>query len=82
MGTGEFSSFEHEESGTESEGEIYSGSQEEVFRTPKEGRSNYAEHDDYEDELAEMEGHGESRTLSLSQLTMGRSALASVGVGF
>ena len=81
MGSGEFSSFEHEESGTESEGEIYRGGREEVFQTPNEERSHCAEHDDYEDELAEMEGRGESRTLSLSQLTMGKSALASMGVG-
>jgi len=79
MGTGEFSSFEHEESGTESEGEIYSGSHEAVFQTPNEERGQYADHDDYEDELAEMERHAEPRTLSLSQLTMGKSALASVG---
>jgi len=82
MGSGEFSSFEHEESGTESEEEIYSGAQEEVFQTPSEERGHYAEHDDYEDELVEMEGRREPRTLSLSQLTMGKSALASVGVGF
>jgi hypothetical protein len=82
IGTGEFSSFEHEESGTESEGDIYNGGHEEVFQTPSEERGHYTEHDDYEDELAEMEGHGEPRTLSLSQLTMGNSALATVGVGF
>jgi len=79
MGTGEFSSFEHEESGTESEEEIHSGSHEEVFQTPNEEQGQYADHEDYEDELAEMEGHAEPRTLSLSQLTMGKSALASVG---
>jgi hypothetical protein len=79
MGTVEFSSFEHEESGTESEGEVYGGGHEEVFQTPSEERGQYVDHDDYEDELAEMEGHREPRTLSLSQLTMGKSALASVG---
>jgi hypothetical protein len=79
MGTGEFSSFEHEESGTESEGEMYGGRREEVFQTPIEERGHYAEHGDYEDELAEVEKHAEPRTLSLSQLTMGKSALASVG---
>lgn len=80
MGTVEFSSFEHEESGTESEGEIYCGGHEEVLQTPNEERSQYADDDDYEDELAEMEGHGEPRTLSLSQLTMGKNVLAGVGV--
>ena len=79
MGTGEFSSFEPEDSGTESEGEAYGGGHEESFQTPNEERGNYMDHDIYEDELAEMEGHGEPRTLSLSQLTMGKSALASVG---
>ncbi len=79
IGTGEFSSFEHEESGTESEGELYGSGHEEVFQTPNEERDLYADHDDYEDELAEMEGHAEPRTLSLSQLTMSKSALASVG---
>jgi hypothetical protein len=82
MGTGELSSFEHEESGTESEEEIYSGIHEEVPQTPSEDRGHFAEQDDYEDELAEMEGYAEPRTLSLSQLTMGKSALADVGVGF
>jgi hypothetical protein len=80
MGTAEFSSFEHEESGTESEGEMsYGGGHEEVCQTPSEERENYAEHDEYEDELAEMETRAEPRTLSLSQLTMGKSELAGVG---
>jgi outer membrane murein-binding lipoprotein Lpp len=80
MGAAEFSSFEHEESGTESEDEMsYGGEHEEVYGTPSEERGNYAGHDEYEDELAEMETQGEPRTLSLSQLTMGKSALASAG---
>lgn len=89
MGTApaEFSSFEHEqeteESGTESEGEMsFAGEHhhEEVYLTPSEERGNYVGHDEYEDELAEMEtrAQGEPRTLSLSQLTMGNSALAGV----
>jgi hypothetical protein len=79
MGTGEFSSFEHDESGTESEEEIYDSSHEELFKIQNKERGQCADHDDYEDELAEMEGHGGARTLSLSQLTMGKSALAGVG---
>jgi hypothetical protein len=74
----QYSSFEHEETGSESGREGYCESMEEVFQTPREERGHYGTQEEYNHELSEMDNQRNPRTMSLSQLTMGKIALSSV----
>jgi len=73
---GEFSSFEHGSSDSEDEEGQYEGARsEEAYETPSEEREEWTGSSEYERDVAMEDA---PRTLSLSQMTLGKGALQSV----
>jgi hypothetical protein len=69
MAHSEFSNFEQGSEG-ESEEEDENYGNDEVYQTPTEDRSFYGAQEEYDHEMGQVEGQGQTRTLSLSQLTL------------
>lgn len=68
---GQFSAFEQGESDSESDrGDEYEAARDEEFMTPTEERNHYLSQEDYEMEMGHSDG--QTRTLSLSQMTLGK----------
>lgn len=69
---GDFSAFEQggSESGSDV-GDAYEGAREEEFVTPSEERDHYISQEEYERDMEVLEG--QPRTLSLSQMTLGKN---------
>jgi hypothetical protein len=68
-----------EEEGSSTDTESAYDDRSEIYETPQEERSHYVTQEEYEHEITGTENHANPRTMSLSQLTMGKNTSSNVG---
>jgi hypothetical protein len=68
-----------EEEGSSTDTESAYDDRSEIYETPQEERSHYVTQEEYEHEITGTEHHANPRTMSLSQLTMGKNTSSNVG---